>query len=256
VKTVARRRSLLAAVVALAATAALAGPALAGQTKVEICHFDEDAGEYVLLRVAQAASDAHFANHDDIQPNSDGECADERPPALLARAYQTMPDGSERTISQLVDTDESGTPTPGDVVEVAGVLRDFDPDTDLIPVGIDRHVIPEDVSVDQLGPTIIFLSWIRDNGSGGDEYVAFRFLGSGTADVYYEVSNPDWPNVSAVATGSNDFFGVPASGDYLQVSPITPSKPQVERPFEIRGDADSASTDNAYLDVDIYEIVG
>ena len=251
-KTVTRHRPLLATVVALAATAALAGPALAGQTKVEICHFDEDAGEYKLLRVAQAASGAHFADHDDIQPNSDGEC----PPALLARAYQTMPDGSERTISQLVDTDESGTPTPGDVVEVAGVLRDFDPSTDLIPVGIDRHVIPEDVVVEQLGPTLIFLSWIRDNGSGGDEYVAFRFLSSGTAEVYNEVSNPDWPNVSAVATGINDFFGGVVSGDFLQVSPITPSKPQVERPFVIRGDAESASTDNAYLDVDIYEIVG
>lgn len=49
-------------------TGAVTLDAKGGQPKVDLCHFDETAGRWVMISVAEPAVRAHLTNHDDAKP--------------------------------------------------------------------------------------------------------------------------------------------------------------------------------------------
>jgi hypothetical protein len=174
--------------------------------------------------------------------------AADRPPVLLARAFTTMSDGTERLIAQLVDTDESGTITAGDVVQVAGFPASFDADPEVVPVAVSEHVIPPGASVDQFSANLIWVSWTTV-ADGKTEYRAFRFVATSRTQWYTEVINFDYTGgASAVTTGVTDGFGV--NTDRIQLDNRTPSHPQFDP--QLTGAPGSQLVDDDFIDVEIY----
>jgi hypothetical protein len=242
------RRTAMTGALALASMIAVSVPAAGGPDRTELCHYDSYAGEYVLLSLPSKAHEAHASNHaEDIAPDSSGGCAQQQPPVLLARAFTTMSDGTERLISQLVDVDESGTITAGDVVEVNGFPASFDPDPDVVPVQVSQHVIPVGASVDQFSSGRVWVSWTYTEDSR-TVYEAFRFVSTPQTQWFMEVINPDFPNTNATVSAVTDGFGINA--DRIELRTVTPSHPQSD--LLLGGPVGSNTVDNDFIDVEIY----
>jgi hypothetical protein len=200
----------------------------------------------VLLSLPPAGYEAHATHHpDDITPHSSGGCAAEQLPVLLARAFTTLSDGSERLIAQLVDVDRSGTISGGDAAQVSGFPASTSPDPAVVPVEVSQHLIPAGASVDQFTSRFVWVSWTYRQ-DGRTVYEAFRFTTSAQTEWYQEVINPDLGSTTGLSSHVTDGFGV--NDDAVRLRTETPSHPTADIAF-LGG---MSSVDDGFIDVELY----
>jgi hypothetical protein len=128
-----------------------AGSAQAAKApKVDICHFDAEAGTYTKISTSPKALPAHLGNHGDVLPgvdNGDGELSlDEDclaiiidPPEVVARAFinADRQPGYNPTydipIVELIDTFDDDMPSAGDTLQYNQYPTSFDPCDAVVP---------------------------------------------------------------------------------------------------------------------------